>query len=96
MTPGRTRWPSVGFLLVCGCYALVLAFFAWGFCSPDLDRVWTLEHRAALGQIDHLSRADRALLSRALARYPALAAALRSGPLLDLLGEGPDREGDRP
>jgi hypothetical protein len=72
------RWqrPSLGFSLVVATYALTLAFFAWGLGTPPLDRVWQLHHELKIGHIYKLPKEDRALLMDAMARHPALAAAL--------------------
>lgn len=68
--------PSLGFSLVVLTYGLTVAFFAWGLSTPPLDRVWQLHHELKIGKIDDLDRADRELLLDAMARHPALAAAL--------------------
>jgi hypothetical protein len=68
--------PSIGFMAVVLTYGLTLAFFAWGMSTPPLDRVWRLHHELKIGKIYKLEKEDRELLSAAMARHPALAAAL--------------------
>jgi hypothetical protein len=78
MTPARSRLPSFGFVAVVSMYTLVVAFFAWGFSTPDLDRVWTLHHKLKIGKIGKLNRGDRETLLRTAARHPRLARSLLS------------------
>ncbi len=68
--------PSVGFILVIGSYALTLAFFAWGLSTPPLDRVWQLHHELKIGRAYALTQDEKDLLSGAMRRHSALAAAL--------------------
>jgi hypothetical protein len=68
--------PSIGFSLVVVTYALLVAFFAWGLSTPDLDRIWRLHHELKIGRVYKLSKEDRQLLLSAMAKHPALAAAL--------------------
>lgn len=68
--------PSLGFILVIGSYALTLAFFAWGLSTPPLDRVWQLHHELKIGRAYALTPDEKDLLSGAMRRHPALAAAL--------------------
>ena len=67
------RWPSLGCVAVCATYLLVAAFFVWGFTTPDLDRVWTINHEMKIGKLKKLKASDRALLEDCMARYPRLA-----------------------
>lgn len=71
-----SRRPSLGFSLVVLTYGLTLAFFAWGLSTPPLDRVWLLHHELKVGRVYKLAKEDRELLLSAMARHPALAAAL--------------------
>ena len=71
--------PSVGFVAVCLTYCLVVAFFLWGFSTPNLDRVWTLHHLLKTGELDRLTPEDREILSDAIIRHESLAGALLDG-----------------
>lgn len=83
------RWPklpSVGFVAILFTNAAVLAFLAWGFQQPPLDRVWELHRELKIGAIGKLGSEDRSLLHAAMARHPALASALFSqGEAIGLL-----------
>jgi hypothetical protein len=72
----RLGRPSLGFILVIGSYALTLAFFAWGLSTPPLDRVWQLHHELKIGRAYALTPEEKDLLSGAMRRHSALAAAL--------------------
>ena len=78
MTPSRRKAPSAGFVVVCLIHALVVAFFLWGFSTPDLDRVWTLHHQLKIGEMGRLARKDREIVLNAARRHPKLASALLS------------------
>jgi hypothetical protein len=86
----RARQPSLGFVAVCLTYGLVIAFFLWGFSTPDLDRAWTLHHALKTGQMKRLRAADRELLHEAMARHPALARALLGGREIGLVSAHSD------
>lgn len=79
------RWPSRGFVAVCAAYLLVAAFFAWGFSTPDLDRVWTLHHELKIGRLSKLRAADRVLLEECMARHPRLARELLNGDEIGII-----------
>ena len=84
------RWieklPSVGFVAIVATNAALVAFLAWGFRQPPLDRVWELHHELKIGAVGKLASDDRSLLEVAMARYPSLASALFSqGETLGLL-----------
>ncbi len=72
----RTRMPSAGFVAVCGTFVAMLAFFAWGFRQPELDRVWWLHHELKVGAITDLAQDDQQLLRRNMRKHPELASAL--------------------
>jgi hypothetical protein len=71
--------PSVGFMAVCLTYCLVVAFFLWGFSTPDLDRIWTLHHLLRTGELGRLTPEDREILSDAIVRHESLARVLLDG-----------------
>jgi hypothetical protein len=76
----------VGFVAVLLTNAALVAFLAWGFQQPPLDRVWELHHELKIGALGKLGSDDRALLHATMARYPALASALFSqGEVIGLL-----------
>ncbi len=77
--------PSVGFVAVCLTYCLVVAFFLWGFSTPNLDRVWTLHHMLKTGELDRLTPDDREILSDAIVRHEALAGALLDGAEIGII-----------
>lgn len=84
------RWPSLGCMAVCATYVLVAAFFIWGFSTPDLDRVWALNHELKIGKLKKLKAGDRALLEDCMARYPRLAQALLDGKEIGLFSAHSD------
>jgi hypothetical protein len=68
------RWrPSGGFMLLCLTYAGLVGLLAWGFATPDLDRVWTLYHELRIGRRPPLSHNDWQLLRRTVEEQPDLA-----------------------
>ena len=75
----RRILPSVGFVAVCLTYCLVVAFFVWGFFTPDLDRVWTLHHVLKTGDMTRLEPDDKKLLKDAMHRHERLTTALLGG-----------------
>jgi hypothetical protein len=96
MSRWAARLPSVGFVTVILVNSLALAFFLWGFSTPDLDRVWTLHHELKIGSMEGLSRSDRELLNRALARWPRLARSLLDERDIGLISEHSDGWIDTP
>ena len=81
----RLRAPSIGFVVVCTVYGATASFLAWGFETPDLDRIWTLDHELKIGEMYKLDDADFALLSRGLKRHPGLAEALLSDTQIGII-----------
>jgi hypothetical protein len=65
-------------VVVCAVYTATTSFIAWGFDTPDLDRIWTLDHELKIGETWKLDDDDFALLTRSLKRHPGLAEALLS------------------
>jgi hypothetical protein len=63
-------------VLACSAYAATAAFLAWGFQTPSLDRIWTLDHELKIGRTWNLTDEDLAILRNALRDYPGLAEAL--------------------
>jgi hypothetical protein len=85
MTNGIRKRPSFGFLIVCATYILVVVFFAFGFTTPDLDRVWTLHHFLKIGHIEQLDVEDRVLLDNAIKRHTKLTNALLGGEEIGII-----------
>jgi hypothetical protein len=92
------RWqrPSLGFSIVVLTYALTVGFFAWGLSTPPLDRVWQLHHELKIGRIFKLEKEDRKLLLSAMARHPALAAALLPSGQIGIISANRDGWVDTP
>jgi hypothetical protein len=68
--PGR---PGAG-LIVLGVSLLGAAcFFAWGFATPPLEKVWRIQIELGLGEREALSESEFRLLQDTLRRYPDLA-----------------------
>ena len=86
----KAKLPSVGFLAVCGTYALVVAFFGWALSTPALDRVWWIDHALKTGKMRRLKPDDRTLLAGSLARHPGLGRALLGGRAIGILSENTD------
>lgn len=70
--PYRKR-PGRGFVLLCLLLGLCAAFFAWGWRTPDLDRVLQMQLEMRLGERDRLDKDERQLLQETMWDYPALA-----------------------
>ena len=77
-------------MAVCATYLLAIAFLAWGFATPALDRVWTLHHELKIGKLGAPSGADRKLLQAALQRHADLAHALLPEGEIGLLSDHND------
>lgn len=87
----RLRAPSVGFVLVCAVYSCTAAFLAWGFQTPALDRIWTLDHELKIGKIWNLSDQDLEVLRSGLREYPGLAEALLSDTQIGIVSAHRER-----
>lgn len=87
MRISRRRLPSVGFLAVVTTYAFAAAFFAWGFTTPDLDRVWFLHHELKTGEVYDIKKRDKKMLLRAMARHKELARALLPSGEIGIISE---------
>jgi hypothetical protein len=74
----RQKLPSVGFVFVLLSNLLLVAFLAWGFQKPPLDRVWELHHELKIGALGKLDADDHSLLSSAMTRHRNLAEGLLS------------------
>ena len=81
------KYPSLGFIFVCLTYALTIAFFVWGFSTPDLDRVWTIHHELKIGKMQKLKGNDRKILQASMQRHPNLAKALLKGQQIGIISE---------
>lgn len=73
-----TKLPSLGFVLVVLVHIGLVAFLAWGFVQPPLDRVWELSHALKIGKLGRLAPRDHGLLQAALERHPGLTESLLS------------------
>jgi len=69
-------WPSAGFAFMLASYTLLIAFFAWGARTPELDRAWHVQQAMRRDDFAGLTPAEAKLLSSELRRYPAFAQAL--------------------
>lgn len=87
MSGGRSRRPSPGFVAVALIYSMIIAFFAWGLVTPDLDRVWWIHHALKTGHIKRLGGGDRRVLARTMARHTSLARALLDSREIGLISE---------
>lgn len=74
----KKRLPSIGFVCVCIAYVSTASFFAWGFSTPPLDRIWVLDKELKIGEKWKLSKQDERLFRRQLDLYPELAESLLS------------------
>jgi hypothetical protein len=81
------KYPSLGFIIVCLTYAFTIAFFLWGFSTPDLDRVWTIHHELKIGKMQKLKGNDRRILQASMQRHPNLARALLKGQQIGIISE---------
>lgn len=90
MSSSRRRLPSVGFLAVGLTYTFAAAFFAWGFTTPDLDRIWFLHHELKIGSVYEIKKRDRKMLLEAMARYKDLARALLPSGEIGIISENSD------
>jgi hypothetical protein len=70
------RWPSLGFGVLVASYGLLAAFLAWGFSTPELDRVWRILQPTGESGFTRLGPSQLQTLSAALRRHPKLAGAL--------------------
>lgn len=73
-----TKLPSLGFVSVVLVHIGLVAFLAWGFVQPPLDRVWELSHALKIGKLSRLTPRDHGLLHAALLRHPGLTESLLS------------------
>lgn len=65
----RRALPSGGFLVLIGSWVFFVAFLAWGFTRPTLDRAWDLMGRMQQSDFDGLSEVDVALLRSVMERH---------------------------
>lgn len=68
----RTR-PGLGFIFAVIATLASATFFAWGWGTPPLDKVWQMQLELQLGSRAALSGSEQELLQETLERYPALA-----------------------
>jgi hypothetical protein len=64
--------PSAGFLLVAFSYTLLVVTLAWGFSTPELDRVWRIMQSMQRRDFTEIAPKDVQILKTALQHYPAL------------------------
>jgi hypothetical protein len=86
----RRRLPSIGFLAVGATYIFAVAFFVWGFKTPDLERIWFLHHELKIGRVYEIKKQDRKTMLRAMARYKNLARALLPSGEIGIISENSD------
>jgi len=67
--------PSAGFMLLFISYSLLIATFAWGFATPELERVWALIQSMQRSQFTELAPKQVQTLKTALGHYPTLSRA---------------------
>lgn len=76
MKRGLRVLPSFGCMLVVAGYALLLAFLAWGYTRPELDRAWyILQHMQREG-FAGLTQAESQVLEHLLKKHPQFSYAL--------------------
>jgi len=72
----RTRLrPSAGFVLLIFSYSLLAVTLAWGFSTPELERIWALTQSMQRREFVGLTLKDVQLLKTALSHYPTLSRA---------------------
>jgi hypothetical protein len=70
--PYRTR-PGLGFVFLVVALVVSTTFFAWGWRTPPLERIWQMQLELVLGDRNILTSAERRLLQDTLSSYPDLA-----------------------
>jgi hypothetical protein len=84
------KWPSPGFGILVASYALLVGFLAWGFATPELDRVWRTVQRMREPGFTLLRPSELQTLSDALRRHPTLALALAQRSPVGFIEPSPD------
>ena len=66
------RRPSVGFVFLVSAHLLLISILAWGYTTPELDRVWLIQQGMHRDNFDGLSASDVQTIRTALRHYPGL------------------------
>ena len=66
------RRPSVGFVFLVSAHLLLISILAWGYTTPELDRVWLIQQGMHRDNFDGLSAPDVQTIRTALRHYPGL------------------------
>lgn len=66
------RRPSVGFVFLVSAHLLLISMLAWGYTTPELDRVWLIQQRMHRDNFDGLLTLDAQAIRTALHDYPGL------------------------
>ena len=66
------RRPSVGFVFLVSAHLLLISLLAWGYTTPELDRVWLIQQGMHRDNFDGLSAPDVQTIKTALRHYPDL------------------------
>ena len=74
MSQAKLR-PSAGFVLLIISYSLLITTFAWGFATPELERIWALMQSMQRSQFAELAPKQVQTLKTALGHYPTLSRA---------------------
>lgn len=76
MRLNRLLRPSFGFLLFVGSNCLLIAFLAWGYTRPDLERGWYILQKMHRADFEGLSVSEVQTLERLLRKHPQFSSAL--------------------
>jgi len=68
----RVRLPSLGFVVLVTSHVSLVAFLAWGYAQPPLDRVWEIMQRMHRRDFTGLTSAEVATIQEQLERHPGL------------------------
>jgi hypothetical protein len=77
--------PGAGFVFLLAAALMVMAFFAWGFSTPRLDRIWRMSIALRVGQKKPLSSAELHQFQQALCDHPRLAEDFLEGKKLAII-----------
>jgi hypothetical protein len=68
----RIRLPSLGFVVLVASHVSLVAFLAWGYAQPPLDRVWEIMQRMHRRDFTGLTPEEVATIQKQLDRHPGL------------------------
>ena len=68
----RVRLPSFGFLVLVASHVSLIAFLAWGYTQPPLDRVWGIMQRMHRQDFTGLTAAEVAIVQEQIEHHPGL------------------------